>query len=54
MALANWFYLCMGDKEFVDTLLIHYAKKTILWELLFSILGTTWVTPGKVNNTLLS
>ena len=54
MTLTNRCYLCMEDEESMDHLLLHCARTRILWELLFSLFSTTWVTPRTVKDTLLT
>ena len=54
VALANKCYLCLECKKTVDHLLLHCAKTRMLWELFFSLFGTTWVSPDSVRGTLMS
>ena len=52
LALANRCYRCLQCKESVDHLLLPCAKTRLLRELLFSLLGTTWVISGSLKDTL--
>ena len=38
----------------MDHLLLHCAKTRMLWDLFFSLFGTTWVTPDSMQGTLMS
>ena len=51
--LANRGYLCLQYEKLVDHLLLHCLKTHLLWELLFSLFGTTWVMLGSVMDSLL-
>ena len=53
-ALANRCFLCEEDEEDINHLLLHCIKARMLWDLLFAIVGTSWVAPETVNQMLLS
>ena len=42
-SLANNFFPCHFEEETVDHILLHYAKIRILWQLLFTLFGVSWV-----------
>ena len=45
---------CEEDEETIDHLLIHCKRAKMLWNLLLSIVGTSWVFPHSVLHTLLA
>ena len=53
-ALANRCFLCEEDEEDINHLLLHCKKAIMLWDLFLSIVGTSWVFPDSVIQTLLS
>ena len=53
-ALANRCFLCEEDEEDINHLLLHCKKARMLWDLLFAIVGTSWVVPESVIQMLLS
>ena len=50
--LANRCFLCLSKAETVDYLL-HCAKTWVLWNLLFSLFGVSWILSCSVEETLL-
>ena len=50
--LANRCVLCLSKVETVDHLL-HYAKTRVLWNLLFSLFGVSWILSCLMEETLL-
>ena len=53
-ALTNRCFLCEEDEEDINHLLVHCKKARILWDHFLSIVGTSWVFPDLVIQTLLS
>ena len=53
-ALANRCFMCLQNEETIDHLLFHCSKTRVLWELLFTLFGVSWVLPSLVRETLLS
>ena len=53
-ALTNRCFLCEEDEEDINHLLLHCKKAKMLWDLFLSIVGTSWVFPDSVIQTLLS
>lgn len=51
---TNKCFLCCKEKESVDHILIHSDKKWVVWHLLFSLFGVSWVLTSSVGETLLS
>ena len=54
MAVANRCFLCEEDEETINHLLIHCRSAKMLWDLLLSIGGFSWVFPRSVLHTLLA
>ena len=54
MAFANRCFLCEEDEETIDHLLIHCKSAKMLWNLLLSIGGVSWVFPSAISHTLLA
>ncbi|RVW30599.1 LINE-1 reverse transcriptase-like [Vitis vinifera] len=53
-ALANRCFLCLENEETIDHLLLHCSRTKVLWDLLFTLFGVSWVLPSSVKETLLS
>ena len=53
-ALANRCFLCEENGEDIDHLLLHCKKAKMLWDLLLTIVGASWVFPKTVIQMLLS
>ncbi|WJZ80362.1 hypothetical protein VitviT2T_000290 [Vitis vinifera] len=53
-ALANRCFLCLENEETIDHLLLHCSRTKVLWDLLFTFFGVSWVLPYSVKETLLS
>ena len=51
--LANRCYLCLSEEETLDHLLLQCNVARILWHLLFSLFGVSWVLPFSAGETLL-
>ena len=54
MTVANRCFLCEEDEETINHLLIHCRSAKMLWNLLLSIGGISWVFPRSVLHTLLA
>ena len=54
MSLVNRCFMCEEDEENIDHLLIHCKRAKMLWTLLLSIFGTSWVFPQTILHTLLA
>ena len=52
--LANIYYMCLQSEESMDHFLLHCPNTRLLWELLFSLFGTTWVMASSMGDLLLS
>ena len=53
-ALANRCFLCAEKEEDINHLLLHCKKAKMLWDLVLSIVGTSWVFPNSVIQMLLA
>ena len=53
-SMENKCFLCHKQKELIDHMLIHYIKTQVLWHLLFSLFGVSWVLPSSIRELLLS
>ena len=54
MTVANRCFMCEEDEENIDHLLIHCKFAKMLWDLILSIVGISWVFPHSVLHTLLA
>ena len=52
--MANRCFLCHEEEESVDHILIHCDKTRVVWHLLFSLFGVSWVLPSSVTELLSS
>ena len=52
MILVNRCFMCDEDEENIDHLMIHCKSAKMLWDLILSIFGTSWVFPQSVFHTL--
>ena len=39
----NKCFLCKGEEESCDHILLHCSKASLLWQLVFSLFGVVWV-----------
>ena len=46
--------MCEEEEETIDHLLIHCKFAKMLWDLLLSIVGISWVVPNTVLHTLIA
>ena len=53
-ALANRYFMCLEKEETINHLLLHCSRTRVLWDLLFTLFGVSWVLPSSVRETLLS
>ena len=53
VCFANRCFLCQVNEETENHLLFHCDVTRVLWELLFSLFGISWVNPLLVWDTLL-
>ena len=54
MTFANRCFMCEEEEETIDHLLIHCKIAKMLWDLILSIVGISWVFPNSVMHTLLA
>ena len=54
MTFAKRCFMCEEEEETIDHLLIHCTFAKMLWDLLLSIVGISWVFPNTVLHTLLA
>ena len=54
MTLANRCFMCEEEEETIDHLLIHCKFAKMLWDLLLSIVGISWVFSNTVLHTLIA
>ena len=53
-ALANRCFMCLEKEETIDHFLLYCSKTRVLWDLLFTLFGVSWVLSSSVRETLLS
>ncbi|RVX18352.1 hypothetical protein CK203_006746 [Vitis vinifera] len=53
-ALANRCFMCLEKEETIDHLLLHCSKTRVVWDLLFTLFGVSWVLLSSIRETLLS
>ena len=51
--MANRCFICLSEAKTIDHLLLHYAKTWVLWSLLFSLFGVSWILSCSMKETLL-
>ena len=54
MTFANRCFMCEEEEETIDHLLIHCKIAKMLWDLILSIVGISWVFLNSVLHTLLA
>ena len=54
MIVANRCFMCEEEEENIDHLLIHCKFAKMLWDLILSIVGISWVFLHSVLHTLLA
>ena len=52
VTLANRCLLCEEEEESIDHLLIHCPRAEMLWEIFLAIIGSSWVFPRTIRQTL--
>lgn len=45
---VNWCFMCKGDEESVNHVLLHCPVASELWNSIFSLFNLSWVMPGAV------
>ena len=53
LSLASCCPLCLASEESVDHLLLHCSKTRVLWNLIFSLFGVSWILSATVKDSLL-
>ena len=53
LSLASCCPLCLESEKSVDHLLLHCSKTRVLWDLLFSLFGVSWILAAIVKDFLL-
>ncbi|RVW18506.1 Beta-catenin-like protein 1 [Vitis vinifera] len=51
--MVNRCFLCKEEEESTDHILLHYAKVSVPWKLLFSLFGIQWVQAATVKEAFL-
>ncbi|RVX21330.1 hypothetical protein CK203_002101 [Vitis vinifera] len=46
-------FLCCAEEETINNILVHCPKARVMWDLVFSLFGVTWVLPLTIRDTLL-
>lgn len=54
VCVIDWWYLCKGDGESVNHVLLHCSVARGLWVHVFGILNLHWIMPERVTDVLLS
>jgi mannosylglycoprotein endo-beta-mannosidase len=54
ICVIDWCYLCKGDAESIDHLLLHCSVASELWNFVLSLTQLTWVMPASVVGVLQS
>lgn len=54
ISLTNRCFLCLDFMEFVNHLLLYCTQTWVLWSLLLSLFGISWIMPASMKETLLS
>ena len=52
--MANRSFLCNKEEKSDDHIFIHCDKTRVVWHLLFSLFGVSWMLPSLVRETLYS
>ena len=52
-SMVNRCFLCKEEEESTDHILLHYAKVSVPWKLLFSLFGIQWVQAATVKEAFL-
>ena len=47
-ALANKCFMCLEKEKTIDHLLLHCSNTRVLWDLLFTLFGVSWVLPSSI------
>ena len=53
-SLPKKYYLCKGEEESTNHILLHCLKVSMLWHLILAIFDVQWVMPFSIKDALIS